>query len=860
MADIKFSIIIPVYNNTTTIERCLDSVCSQKYNNFEVILINDGSDVSYDYLKEKYENLIMCELPENKGQSYSRQYALDNVATGDWIMFVDADDELNNGMVLSNIRRYINRHPKDVIIKTNHIYDEHSPAHLHWYPLAYPLYGIVYNKNFIKNNNIKFDETLRLYEDIHFNLQCEYIIRDLYQGKGISENDQVTYKRHIDQCSLTAQKTNKLDVFLENTLTYELNMMNGIYDKFYHIMSDDEKRVLFSIAFIHSTYVYTGINTDRYDRIMSFMPKLSSLITNCSDEFKLNGIEKLMEFLNFESFNDDIKDFVKMTLRDRLNIYDILNSYNDFIKFFNDVFSIYLCYTNNVPYKKEIYDTSLPLLSIVIPVYNSKKVIKNTLDTLYTNLDMDYCEVIVVDDCSPDGDYTYLESEYKNLKVYKNICNKGYANSRQIGVDNAKGIWLIFLDHDDEISKELIPDLLSLEKEPLPYQELVYSCYYGRTETRKQMVTHEELNMVHGTVFNLNFIKHHNIRYLSQLNSFEDAYIHRTVHHILSNTYPFLIRRKPELVVYDWKFSETSMSNRGENKRTWMENHYGQGLKSRILALNFCKDIMDETYRIRELMYMLYEAVTTCDIYESMSENFRYELRDELPMIAAELYIHGLRYDNLNQYTEIYKRDAISGVQRALASQFSNQFNADVDFDNIWAYVNHPKYISDMFTVNEDLTVYVKRKAIWAFQQYFTHRIYYKSYDKVYAIDSHELKTVDPFSISYISKDDLKDICLKHDGMTLFLYAIKSKDEFDYIYSNIEYIRKNLNEMDIKFFICDDLYWTCDKEKRKSMKDLYTVNNYDSNDTLSMNQDFRYLMLTSFIHSRIFHEINEKYR
>ena len=91
------SIIIPVYNCEQSIDRCLASVLSQTYSDIEIIIIDDCStDNSYkkclsyqrsDNRVKVYRNDI------NQGVSYSRNRGIDK-ATGDYICFVDADDEL----------------------------------------------------------------------------------------------------------------------------------------------------------------------------------------------------------------------------------------------------------------------------------------------------------------------------------------------------------------------------------------------------------------------------------------------------------------------------------------------------------------------------------------------------------------------------------------------------------------------------------------------------------------------------------------------------------------------------------------------------------------------------------------------
>lgn len=94
MTDIKFSILIPVYNVDRYLSFCLDSICSQSYTNFEVIAVNDGStDQSAEILRKyaKKDKRIIVIDSENKGVSAARNSAIQK-ASGDYIWMVDADD------------------------------------------------------------------------------------------------------------------------------------------------------------------------------------------------------------------------------------------------------------------------------------------------------------------------------------------------------------------------------------------------------------------------------------------------------------------------------------------------------------------------------------------------------------------------------------------------------------------------------------------------------------------------------------------------------------------------------------------------------------------------------------------------
>ena len=97
----KLSIIIPVYNSEKYLRRCIDSVTKQDPADCQVILIDDGStDDSYEFMKEEAEkyNYIDIIHQTNQGVSMARNAGLKK-ATGEWIYFLDSDDELVSGAV-----------------------------------------------------------------------------------------------------------------------------------------------------------------------------------------------------------------------------------------------------------------------------------------------------------------------------------------------------------------------------------------------------------------------------------------------------------------------------------------------------------------------------------------------------------------------------------------------------------------------------------------------------------------------------------------------------------------------------------------------------------------------------------------
>lgn len=108
--------------------------------------------------------------------------------------------------------------------------------------------------------------------------------------------------------------------------------------------------------------------------------------------------------------------------------------------------------------------------SIVIPFYNSESTVDNIIMTLNKQSSSDF-EVIMVDDCSSDNTYEKLIRSQKNFKntIFRNNINYGPGYSRNVGVLNSIGEYIIFLDSDDIIDErtiEILCNTINRQKKP----------------------------------------------------------------------------------------------------------------------------------------------------------------------------------------------------------------------------------------------------------------------------------------------------------------------------------------------------------------------------------------------------------
>ena len=113
----KVSVIIPAYNAAATLPRMLDAIKAQTFENFEVVVINDGSKDDTQSVLVQYQSedsRIRVFRQENQGVSVARNYGLD-VAQGDYIAFFDADDEVPEN-ALNDLYHAAREHMADLVI------------------------------------------------------------------------------------------------------------------------------------------------------------------------------------------------------------------------------------------------------------------------------------------------------------------------------------------------------------------------------------------------------------------------------------------------------------------------------------------------------------------------------------------------------------------------------------------------------------------------------------------------------------------------------------------------------------------------------------------------------------------------
>jgi len=189
------SIIVPVYNGSATLRRCVESVLNQEYTNFELILADDGSRDSSGVLCDAFaraDSRVRVLHKENTGVSDTRNRAMD-IAQGRYLQFLDADDwitpnatkllvrtaeENQCDLVVSDFYRVVGDRvsPKGDIDENGPLTREEYAAHMMENPADF-YYGVLWNKlyrrDIIEEHHLRMDPEISWCEDFLFNL--EYI-------------------------------------------------------------------------------------------------------------------------------------------------------------------------------------------------------------------------------------------------------------------------------------------------------------------------------------------------------------------------------------------------------------------------------------------------------------------------------------------------------------------------------------------------------------------------------------------------------------------------------------------------------------------------------------------------------------
>ena len=449
----KVSIIIHVYNAEKYLGKCLESLLSQTLQEMEIICVDDGSsDGSPEILKrfQERDGRVRILTQENQYAGAARNNGMKE-AQGEYLLFLDADDFFENTL-LEKVYNQGKKMEADIVLFGAKQYNDKtgivSPAS--WYfkrdalPRENPFSGKTENtdvfaivtpapwtklfrREFVEKQGLSF-QGLQNSNDVYF------VLTALALAEKITYVDEeLVFYRVGMKGSLQGSKSLHPDCFIEAYAgVYHELQRRGIYERY----EEGFMNILLSGC-------------------------AHNLRTVTDWELRRRICERMAE-----------PEFAEMGLMERREEY--FRRKEDFV-FVNGILNAFeweaqhqkrLLPTDPVIIRKAENDIGIPRVSVIIPVYNVEKYLRECLDSI-VNQTLREIEIICVDDGSTDGSPEILR-EYGEKDCRITIIsqeNRGISSARNHGADIASGEYFYFMDGDDILERDALSRLYQLSEE-----------------------------------------------------------------------------------------------------------------------------------------------------------------------------------------------------------------------------------------------------------------------------------------------------------------------------------------------------------------------------------------------------------
>lgn len=544
-----FSIIIPCYNPNKTIEGTLDSIMEQgELSDVEVIICDDRSDDGFMSLVEPYREKIDIRYfrtreGEPKGPANARNTGIVN-AVGEWIIFLDSDDRISQG-ALSFLREKIESGAEYMIwCPFRHNYKDVYPNSL----LA--LQGKCFQASFLNENGIRFNSELYTEEDYDFISKVRYELKA--QDKEYVR-DTFTICEHIDNEDSMVHSIKNYFHASYKDFAIGYSEPSILYGRKYPLQREYFLREsIYAFFMLYYRFRHIKTETEDYSR---FKKILDIRLKNVLDAYNISSRD-ILPFIADQNFNRRTMEHSCCDLG--IEGMELITE-DEFLNDFKDI------------------DKS-PLFSIVIPCFNCRNTIGGVLDSILRQEERDF-EVLICDDRSEDRFMDVVNAYNDRLYIRYFRTEEGTmhcpSNPRQMGMDNAKGDWIVFIDSDDTFSDTALKDY------KVCIDDGAQNFIWGGFSKGDSLYCNSRIAL-HGKAFNLNFLRGYNIRFNEHIFMEEDYdFVQKVLFTIEGENLLYYIWKK-NFYNYTVESESSSMSSVGSK---YFENTYESFLQSRFEPL-----------------------------------------------------------------------------------------------------------------------------------------------------------------------------------------------------------------------------------------------------------------------------------
>lgn len=425
------SIIMPAFNRRKIISNAIDSVLNQYFKNYEIIIVDDGSnDNSEEFIKEKYlkffkKNKIKYFKINHQGVSAARNIGL-NHASGNVIAYLDSDNQWNS--------KYLNTMLLDLDSKDYHC--------------AYCNVNII-NQNTGMEYTLNHDfNRKKILESSFIDLNGFIHKKQLYDDlKGFDEE----LSRLVDWDLIIKYTKNNTPLHINETLVncFLSSELNNI--TFNEPLNEN-------IDKIHQKY-WLELYSDEYNAIREYFDE-EYYLDNYENE--LNNLNPIYHFLttghkenknpNKEFITSYYKNKYPEVVRYHLNPLVHYAKWGkkegreiNYFKKRNSIINNNLIYLSNYEFDYE------PLVSIIILNRNGFRYLKRLFEDFTKKTNYSNYEIIVVDNNSSDNSVNFLKTlKELNIKIIENKENVSFSKGNNEGVKIANGEYILLLNNDIE--------------------------------------------------------------------------------------------------------------------------------------------------------------------------------------------------------------------------------------------------------------------------------------------------------------------------------------------------------------------------------------------------------------------------
>ena len=290
-----------------------------------------------------------------------------------------------------------------------------------------------------------------------------------------------------------------------------------------------------------------------------------------------------------------------------------------------------------------------PQISIVVPVYNAEKYLCRCVDSILSQSFADF-ELLLINDGSEDRSGAICDeiaSRDTRVRVFHKV-NSGVSSARNLGLDNAIGKWITFVDSDDYISPYYCETLINNKGE-----DLIVSSFSTFGDTRENFIlenrclskkdfsstidtyiTSTHFTTVWGKLFKKSILESYGLRFYINIDSTEDTlFMYEYILHINS------LRIKSDLIY-------------------WYRN-LGGGLSHQCLSIDKARDIL----------------CTLGNIIESLENEYNVNLTEPFNNLVNYVYLRSVRYIQYNFPCLITRNKLLKKLHSQLPASFFIQYS-----------------------------------------------------------------------------------------------------------------------------------------------------------------------------------------